>query len=139
MSAWDHLPNAKLIDQVLADFKAHIDVFDRAWDASSRSTVVADDTAWHRIRDVGIREAWLDIAREFDDIKHAGRSSGGGTAFRVAMYIVTALIAYDDSHKYLNMTYNELKVWGELSENSAAILLLPYIWIREELATNHSS
>ena len=40
---------------------------------------------------------------------------------------ILALIAYDDCAHFLEMTSDELKVWSKLSENPAAILLLPTI------------
>ena len=38
-----------------------------------------------------------------------------------------ALIAYDDSAKYLDMPSEQLRVWSILSEDPAAILLLPAV------------
>jgi hypothetical protein len=43
------------------------------------------------------------------------------------MDATAALIAYDDASKYLDMSVDQLRVWAILSEEPAAILLLPAV------------
>jgi hypothetical protein len=43
------------------------------------------------------------------------------------MDATAALIAYDDASKYLDMPVEQLRVWAILSEEPAAVLLLPAV------------
>jgi hypothetical protein len=45
-----------------------------------------------------------------------------------------ALVAYDDCAQYLDMSSDQLKVWAILSENPAAVLLLPAVIAFEKIA-----
>jgi hypothetical protein len=119
MSAWSHLPNAKHIDQVLADPKAHPDEFAAAWDAVS----------WNAAWSAAVGAAW-DAARD------AARSAAHDAARRCALgglvhAAIAALVAWDHSSKYLTMTYQELNMWYQLNEDPAALLLLPYLKAQE--------
>ena len=53
----------------------------------------------------------------------AAWDAAGDAAWSASM----ALIAYDDSAKYLDMPSEQLRVWSILSEDPAAILLLPAV------------
>ena len=43
-----------------------------------------------------------------------------------------ALVAYDDCEKYLDMTPDALQVWAVLSDDPAAILLLPMVQVMQK-------
>jgi hypothetical protein len=45
-----------------------------------------------------------------------------------------ALIAYDDASKYLEMPSDHLRIWAILSEDPAAILLLPAVIAFERIS-----
>ena len=45
---------------------------------------------------------------------------------------VLVLIAYDDCEKFLDMTPDELQVWAVLSNDPAAILLLPMVQVMQK-------
>ena len=107
MSAWKDLPNDKHIDWVLESLKTHPQLWH---DTHNKEWAQAYDQAWDQAYD----QAW-DQARS------------------QASYACLALIAYDGSVKYLSMTSDQLKVWIELSEDSAAILLLPMVQVKEKL------
>ena len=140
MKAWSKLPNAKYIDQVLADLKSHPMEFsaayraaravarDMAWDmARDMARAVARDMAWGAARDAAYDAAWdpaWDMA--WDMARDMARDAAWGA--------VAALIAWDQASKYLAMSYKELLVWYQLNEDPAAILLLPYVKARELIA-----
>jgi hypothetical protein len=138
MSAWSQLPNAKHIDQVLADAKAHPDEFSAAGAAAMNEarTAVWEDAAriaaWHAARDAGRHVAW-------DAARYAARCAAWDTAgvsfwtaaWGAARSAITALVAWDHSSKYLTMTYQELNMWYQLNEDPAAQLLLPYLKAQE--------
>ena len=48
---------------------------------------------------------------------------------------VLALVTYDHAAKYLEMTPDQLRVWAELSEDPAAVLLIPAVIAFELLGT----
>lgn len=118
MTAWSHLPNAAHIDRVLASVKSH----PKAWTAArDAARYAAWDAAWraarYAARDEAWRAAWLkrDAARD------------------TAWSAVAALIAWDQSAKFLDMTPDELKMWQALSEDPAAILILPAVVAFEKI------
>jgi hypothetical protein len=120
MTAWKYLPNAKHIDQVLADLKSHPDEFTAAWDAARPGRAAARDAAR-----LAARLAARDAARL------AAWDAAQDAAWGAAGDAIAALIAWDHSAKYLDMTYEELGVWAVLSEDQAASLLLTYVRARE--------
>ena len=105
MSAWSHLPNAKHIDRILASVKENPAAWDAVWDAA------------------------LDAAR--DAVRDAARRWARGAVWGV----VLALVTYDHAAKYLEMTPDQLRVWAELSEDPAAVLLIPAVIAFELLGT----
>jgi hypothetical protein len=142
MTAWSHLPNATHIDQVLADLKSHPDEFAVAWDAVSWNTawsaardagrgasgLAAYDAAWDAARAAGRNAAW-DMARAA--AWDAAWDAAWAAARAAARTAITALIAWDHSVNYLDMTYEELGVWYQLNEDPACVLLLPYLKAKE--------
>jgi hypothetical protein len=126
MNAWSHLPNARHIDRIIKSAKSHPEIWDAAWNAAwsaalnaawRPATDVARDVAWGVARDV----AW-DAAR---GVVWSAAAARGATA---------ALIAYDDASKYLEMPSDHLRIWAILSEDPAAILLLPAVIAFERIS-----
>jgi hypothetical protein len=126
MNAWSHLPNARHIDRILESVKSHPEIWGAAWNAAwsaalnaawRPATDVARDVAWGVARDV----AW-DAAR---GVVWSAAAARGATA---------ALIAYDDASKYLEMPSDHLRIWAILSEDPAAILLLPAVIAFERIS-----
>jgi hypothetical protein len=97
MTAWSHLTNVQYIDRVLESVKSHPEIWDEAWVAFKDATRLA-------ARDV-VRDA----------------------ALYAALGTVAALTAYDDASKYLDMPSDKLHVYAILSEDPAAVLLLPAV------------
>ena len=125
MKAWSHLPNAQYIDRVLESVKSHFEIWTGAmvaawsadWSAARPAAMVATwsaarGAAWDAAGAVARFVAW-DAARP--------------AAWDAARSASMALIAYDDSAKYLDMPSEQLRVWSILSEDPAAILLLPAV------------
>jgi hypothetical protein len=106
MNAWSHLPNACHIDRIIESVKSHPEIWGAASDAISDAT-----------RDA-TRDATLDAADRGVTIIEARRS---------AWDAAVALIAYDDASKYLEMPVDQLRFWAILSEDPAAVLLLPAV------------
>ena len=117
-TAWSHLPNAAHIDRVLASLKAHPD----AWGAtgSSAAREAAWDAAWDAVCDAVWDEAWE-------------AAWTAAVAIGAARGAIVALIAWDNSAKFLDMTPDELEFWAALSKDSAAILILPAVRAFEQI------
>ena len=110
-TAWSHLPNAAHIDRIIASVKSHPE----AWAATG-------DAAWY--------QAWY-AAREA--VWEAARDAAKGAAIGAARGAIVALIAWDHSAKFLDMSPDELKMWCALSEDPACILLLPAVRAFEQI------
>jgi len=54
-------------------------------------------------------------------------------AWEAAGSAIVALIAWDDSSKWLNMPSDRLRVWHALSEDPACLLLLPAVIAFEKI------
>ncbi len=133
MNAWNHLPNAAHIDRIIASAKAHTEVWaapaDGVWGAPWAAAWAA---GWAYRQD---RQAISGAARA------AARYAAGvaaSVAARVQAWDATggailALVAWDHSAKFLDMTPDELKMWWVLSENPACILLLPAVVAFEKI------
>ena len=110
MSEWSHLPNAHHIDRVIESSNKHPEIWVAAWASAGP---VAWDAAWDSIGNAARSAAW--------------NAAAGRTRLPTNRNAVMALIAYDDSAKYLDMTSEQLRTWTILSEDPAAILLLPAV------------
>ena len=119
MSEWSHLPNAAHIDRVIESSNSYPEIWSAAWSAV-RSAVrdaarsAARSAAYNAARDA----AWLALP--------AARDAAWSAAL--------AFIAYDDAADYLAMPSDQLKVWATLSENPAAILLIPAVIAYERIS-----
>jgi hypothetical protein len=120
-TAWSHLPNAVHIDRIIAAVRSHPDVWVTA------AAEISFAPAWTAAREASYaarrEEAWCSA------FSATATSTRGWTRInRVAPGgAILALIAWDHSAKFLDMTVNELKMWTILSEDPAAILLLPAV------------
>ena len=145
MNAWSHLPNAPLIDWVIASLKTN----PRKWTAAlNEAWYAAGDAGLYEIRDAAGDPAWdamIAAARHaawdatWDSAWCAARNeleaASPGNAARDAIWdVILVLVAYDDCDQYLQMSYEMLLAWALLSETPQAILLLPLKWMREHEA-----
>jgi hypothetical protein len=127
MNAWSNLPNAHHIDRVLESVKSHPEIWDAIWDeawVADPSRVVAWNAIW-----LAAREAiWL-AARDasYDAAHDSARFAARDGAWVAARDAAIALIACDDASKYLDMPSDQLRIWAILSEDPAAVLLLPAV------------
>ena len=120
MSAWSHLPNAAHIDRVITSLKEHPECWVKAW---GEVWNMAWDMAWDMASDAA-RITYYDAA--FNAAQDA--------AYYAARGSILALIMYDDAAKYLNMTVDQLRMWAILSEDPAAVLLLPAVIAFEQIS-----
>ena len=82
------------------------------------ASVKAHPDEWSAVRTAAWDAAW-DAVRD--------------RAYAAAWGAVAALIAYDDCAHYLDMPSDRLRVWAILSENPAAVLLLPAVITFEKI------
>jgi hypothetical protein len=112
---------------------AHDSVRDMAHD-SARS--IAHDSA---LRDMAFESARGVAWYTARDATYSAAYSAGwdGQVPRAgvteAKNAILALIVYDDCDQYLQMTYEQLKVYAVLSEKPQAVLLLPMVYVKEQL------
>ena len=112
-TAWAHLPNAKHIDRVLADVKAHLWVWGAAWDEAYDA---AYDAAYAAARDAA-RGAARDAARG------AARDAARGAAWTAARGACAALIAWDDSADLLDMPVDAVRLLAASGHHPAVLML----------------
>jgi hypothetical protein len=122
MNTWSDLPNAQHIDRVLASLKEHPEIWAEAG-GTDRSAAFRN-TAWVAICDSARSDVWNETRLAARD---AARLATPDAAWGAAWDAFLALVAYDDCDQYLNMTSEELKVWSLLTEQPAAMLLLPAV------------
>lgn len=117
---WSHLPNAAHIDRVLESVKAHPEQWTTAWTTAwAAAWAAASNAARFAARFAALDAAW---------------AAAGEAIWGAAGAAILALIAYDDCAQYLDMSSDQLKVWAILSENPAAVLLLPAVIAFEKIA-----
>ena len=138
-TAWAHLPNAALIDAVLADAKARPEAWADAWrayadvlgdaieDAEDAAYDAADAAAGAEYRAIAWDRA-LDAARDVvsDTMRDAHWHAIRGTLF--------ALVAWDDCAHLLDLPSTTLRTMADLCDAPAchqAVLLLPYVLVKE--------
>ena len=86
--------------------------------------------AWSHLPNAAHIDRVLESSKSHPDVWDAAYEAARGAAYEAARnaatwYSILALITYDDSAKYLDMTVDQLKMWAILSEEPAALLLLP--------------
>ena len=98
-TAWAHLPNAALIDEVLTSLKAHPEKWSTAWDASrGAAQAVLWGSTWAAARDAARDAAWSTVA---------------------------TLIAYDDAGQFMKLPAEQLKAMYRLDPHPMYLLLQP--------------
>ena len=138
-TAWAHLPNAALIDAVIADAKVRPEVWkdvwrargDVLWDviyaAEDAAYAAADIAAGAEHRATALDRA-LDATRDVvsDTMQDAHWHAIRGTLF--------ALIAWDDCAHLLDLPSTTLRTMIDLCDAPAchqAVMLLPYVLAKE--------
>lgn len=136
MSDWSVLPNAAHIDAVIASVRQHYNVWVAMYGVNrSASWKALYDAAYGAAYSAAYRASWLASRRAL----YAARNAVGGAvmtyngAWNPIQGSILALIAYDDCTKYLDMTAEQLEIWARLSDESAAVLLLPYVRVLERI------
>jgi hypothetical protein len=137
MNAWSYLPNAHHIDRVLESVKSYSEMWVMDWDVSKDNAIynastVTLVTTWNSSRHAIIAVAWKAVwgvyrNRPRDDSKWLITGPAWDTVRRTVWNATEALITYDDASKYLEMPSDKLRVWALLSEDPAAVLLLPAV------------
>lgn len=120
MTAWAHLPNAMHIDRMMRNLGQTPLVWDAAWDIARDE---ARDVVWNAV-DTARDAAW-DAAR--DAAWDAARDASRGVARDAAWGAIAALIAYDDCAYLFNQTPDFVRGHINLTNEPAAILLLPAV------------
>ena len=144
MTAWSHLPNAQLIDQLLTELAASPDQFGSAWRSAPKSCRDAGDTAWDRawrepiIETSGRRRVWRAAWHAACATHNKSQNEMTYAINEAAGNAMLALVVYDDAGQYLSMTPDQLRFWAALTESPAATLLQPYVRARELIAQLHS-
>lgn len=131
MTAWAHLPNAALVDEVLASIRANPEKWDAARDA-------ARDAAWDAARDAvrgavrgAARSAAWDAARSAawgatrDAAWGAARDAAQGAVWSVAWGAVAALVAYDDAGQFMKLPVDHLQRFYRIDSHPMFLLLQP--------------
>ena len=134
MSAWRDLPNAAHIDRVIASLKTHPDIWTVWGAAQAAARDVAWKAAWSAVcnadRIVDRPVAW---SAAWSAVCDADRIVDRSAALDAAWSSTAALIAWDDSVQFLDMSSSELEVWARLSNDPQAILLLPTVRVFEQI------
>ena len=119
MNESSHLPNACHIDRVIKSAKSHPEI----WDAARYAFWVESRGASRYAAMAAARDAAMAAARYADWYEIRVRYEVTSTAKDAT----AALIAFDDASKYLDMPSDHLRIWAILSEDPAAVLLLPAV------------
>jgi hypothetical protein len=135
MSEWSHLPNAAHIDRVLASVKANHIIWADAWNETYNGAWhTARNAAWEAIaaarlaaRAAAWNAAWNAVAAARNAARNAADEAARNAAYNTGWNATLALIAYDDSTKYLDMPLDQLQMLYALTEHPAALLLQPAV------------
>jgi hypothetical protein len=122
MNAWDHLPNAVHIDRILASVKSHPELWNKAWyRARDQVWYRARGQVWEQARDqVGVRARGQVWDQAWGQVRYGARGA------------LLALVAYDDSAKYLKLPVDQLQMLYQLTDHPACILLQPAVLVFEK-------
>ena len=146
MSAWSVLPNAAHIDRILESLKTHPDIWTAVY---SVDQAVSLHNARYDALNV-IQSLTLDAAQHFANVRYRAWQEARdaaydavwdapGTprnaAFDAGRAAIAALIAWDDSSQFLELSSDKLEVWARLSDDQRAILLLPAVRAFERIKT----
>ena len=133
MTAWSHLPNAALIDEMLASIKtspekwgaARAAVWDVARDAPQDAAWTAVwgaawDAVWDTVRAAARDVAWL-TARDAT----WGVAGGAARNTAAAWSAVAALVAYDDAGQFMKLPVDHLQRLYRIDPHPMFLLLQP--------------
>ena len=141
MAEWSHLPNAAHISRVLVHLAQNPEAWGAArgaaWDAAwNAAWSAARGAAWGAARDAAWNAAWSaargaawGAARDaaWNAAWSAARGAAWGAAWGAARGAIAALIAYDDCAHLLDQTPDFVRGHFKLTNEPAAILLLPAV------------
>ena len=125
-TAWAHLPNAALIDRILADVAQRPEVWDAAWKAYQPEAWEAWTDAWLTANmakqkrydvHVAVDAAWKAVWDTVGDWVH-------DEAREAARGAVLALITWDDASPLLDTPLPALRLYAA-NGSPVAILILP--------------
>ena len=125
-TAWAHLPNAALIDRILADVAQRPE----AWGAvRGAARAAAWDAAWGTVRDAAwdaaLGAAWEAVWEAvWGAAWDAARDAALGAARDAALGAILALIAWDDASPLLDTPVPALRLYAA-NGSHAAVLMLP--------------
>lgn len=130
MTAWAYLPNAALIDEVLASAKTSPEKWDAARGAA-RGTVwdAARDAAWDAAQDA----AW---AASRDAAWDAAWDAVWGAAWDAVWGAIAALIAYDDAGQFTKLPAEHLQRLYRIDPHPMFLLLQPAAVVFSPQATS---
>jgi hypothetical protein len=118
-TAWAHLPNAALIDWVLADAKKRPEVWAAARSAARSA---ARDAARGAARSAAWSAAW-------DAAWDAAGAVAGAVAWGAARDAICALVAWDDCAPLLDAPVDAVRLMAAAGHHPA-VLLLPAVIVR---------
>ena len=106
---WAHLPNAKHIDRILADMRAHPQRWSAARGAARSAALGA---AWDAARSAARSAAW-------------GAAWGAvlGAAWDAARGACAALVAWDDAGDLLDLPVDAVRLLAGVGHHSAVLML----------------
>jgi hypothetical protein len=135
-TAWHHLPNAAHIDRIIADLKVNINnwnwAYSAAWDdARSAAWDDARSATYSEAREVaGVAAYSAARDRAWAAAGYAAREVDGVSAWHAASCAarsaIVALITWDDTGDYLDLSIDKVRVLAELGDKRA-ILMLPAV------------
>ena len=131
MNKWSNLPNARHIDWVIQSVKDNPREWNKAWD-DARAWNSAYYPAWDAVWGTTYHAAWH-AARDaaWNAARDAAWNAARDAEYYPARDAMLALVAYDDSAKYLSLDFAELKCIVDSTRHPAAVLLLPAVKARE--------
>jgi len=132
-NAWDHLPNAKYIDLVLASLKANPDEWHTAW-------LDAHDATWNVKRDVASRALRNELWVEFWDAlwDATKRLEASDTPINAAWTVILALVTCNDCAHMLDSELDDLRILSKLGSHPATLMIpaaIAFRLIREKELT----
>ena len=131
MTAWAHLPNAALIDEVLASTKTSPEKWSAAWTAAQAAPWTASrdaawnearNAAWDTARDAARNTAWS-AAR--NAAWGAARSAARSATWDAAWGAAAMLIAYDDAGQFMKLPVEHLRRLHRIDPHPMFLLLQP--------------
>ena len=131
MKAWAHLPNAALIDEVLASLKADPEKWDAArgaaWDAAQGAAWdaawgAAWDAVWGTARAAARDAAWF---RARDATWGVAGGAARGAARGAAWGAAATLTAYDSAGQFMKLPVDHLRYLYRIDPHPMFLLLQP--------------